>query len=95
MWGPKWFALRHGKYKLIGRPADGTIKYQLFDIEADPGEKTDVQGLQPEIGRRFAANLQLLLKTMRAQRGASKPADISAAEHDQLCSLGYIECDQR
>ena len=35
--------------------APGVAKWELFDLPADPGEKTDVAGAQPEVVQRLAA----------------------------------------
>ena len=63
------FALREGRWKAIfctgsggrekpkGRPFDGT---RLFDMEADPGEMTDVAGAHPDVVARMTSQLDAL-----------------------------------
>ena len=63
------FALRDGRWKAIfctgsggrekpkGKPFDGT---RLFDMEADPGETTDVAAGNPEVVARLTAQLEAL-----------------------------------
>jgi len=40
-------ALRMGKWKAVQQPLHGSI--QLYDLEADPGERSDIASKQPEI----------------------------------------------
>lgn len=63
------FALREGRWKAIfstgsggreqprGKPFDGT---RLFDLEADPGETTDLASEHPEVVRRMTEELERL-----------------------------------
>ncbi len=46
-----WRTVFDGRYKLL---ADGRAEPRLFDTASDPGERTDVAGLHPEIVRRLA-----------------------------------------
>ena len=51
--GRRWAGLRDGRWKLIvdedsGRP-------QLYDLEVDPGERTDLAGARPDVVDRYRA----------------------------------------
>ena len=43
------FAIRKGKWKLILREKEGTIPLELFDLETDPYETTDLSDAEPEV----------------------------------------------
>ena len=79
------FAIRQGKWKLIEAPHSGgwssprpkekalyqdLPKIQLYDLEADPGETTNVQSQQPDVVR----SLRELLEKYREQ-GRSTPVN--------------------
>ena len=65
-------AIREGRWKLCVAPGSGGLSaprpgspeerglppVQLFDLEADPGETTNLQGKHPEIVRRLIARLE-------------------------------------
>ena len=48
--------MRDGKWKLLARP-DGT-EVQLYDLEADPGEATNVAASQPRVRDRLLGGLR-------------------------------------
>jgi arylsulfatase A len=45
----------------------GLPPVQLFDLEADPSEKTNLQSVRPEIVRRLTALLETYRKTGRSR----------------------------
>ncbi|BCX47557.1 N-acetylgalactosamine-6-sulfatase [Haloferula helveola] len=47
-------SMRRGKYKLVGK--------ELFDLEADPSEKTDLAGKLPEIAKELSSHLDTVSK---------------------------------
>jgi arylsulfatase A-like enzyme len=49
------FAVREGRYKLV-KPADGDV--QVFDLEADASETTDLAASRPELRDRLLAAWQ-------------------------------------
>jgi arylsulfatase A-like enzyme len=51
-------ALRTERWKLIYRPTRDGVRWQLFDLAADPDERTDVLAAQPEVARRLRARLE-------------------------------------
>jgi len=79
--------VREGRFKYIDGPEEGTR--ELFDLEADPGERRNLLDEQPET----AAALADLVEGWRA--GRSAPADprlrISPEERERLEALGYTE----
>lgn len=58
------YAMRSGKYKILkhawkNRPKNRS-EYMVFDLEADPTEKTDLSTTEPELTKDLAAQLQEL-----------------------------------
>ena len=80
------FGLRRGRWKLIEGPDEGTL--ELFDLEADPGERTNLVEQQPEVSARLRAEI-------KEWRGThTRPVDaavLSAEDRARLEALGYIE----
>jgi arylsulfatase A-like enzyme/Tfp pilus assembly protein PilF len=84
-----WSALRAfrlGRYKLIDAP-----RPELFDLEQDPGETTNLFEQQAAVGER----LRTALRGMEASFARDTPAAPAAAAVDpetreQLRSLGYV-----
>ena len=74
-------AIREGRWKLCMAPGSGGLSapvpgskderglpaVQLFDLEADPSEKTNLQSAHPEIVRRLTALLERYRKTGRSR----------------------------
>lgn len=60
-------AIRSGRYKLIERFDDSSV--ELFDLDADMGEKNDLAADKPEL----AAELQSRLANWREEVGAAMP----------------------
>jgi arylsulfatase A len=74
-------AIREGRWKLCMAPGSGGLStpvpgsaderglppVQLFDLEADPSEKTNLQSVRPEIVRRLTALLETYRKTGRSR----------------------------
>jgi arylsulfatase A len=83
------FAVRQGKWKLLlvpdsggwsapkpGSPEAKTLpRFQLYDLEADPAEKENVQAEHPEIVERLGRLLRGLLERGRSTPGAPQPYD--------------------
>jgi len=68
-------AVRHGRWKLV----DNNGKIELFDLEADVGEKNDLSGRRPEMVQRLRAALEEWCKK-NAPRIRSRPG---ATEDDE------------
>jgi arylsulfatase A-like enzyme len=91
-----------GRFKLVGQPEKaGTLRYSLFDRQADPGETRDVaRGLADDFGReRRAMELFREQRDREATKTASviekkagrteRPLSKEACEN--LQSLGYVD----
>lgn len=86
------FAYRSGNWKLIlargsggwtapreGQVPKSALKAQLYDLAADPSERTNLYGKRPEIARKLLAQL-----TADVQRGRSTDGPPSANDVDQI-----------
>lgn len=83
------FAIREGKWKLelaagsggwaapreVAAHAQGLPKIQLCDLEADPREKTNVQGEHPEVVEKLMALLKKYVEEGRSTPGARQKND--------------------
>jgi len=81
------FAIRQGKWKLCLCPGSGgwsypnpdkddtswMPKYQLFDLDADPAEQTNLVNEHPEIVQRLGRLLREQIEGGRSTRGAPQP----------------------
>ena len=87
------FALRSGSWKLMRVTRDGEVIDRLYDLAADPSERSDVGAREVERTRA----LSLLLTRYQAEAGrAGAPSEPSAVpldpeREDMLRALGYIE----
>lgn len=83
-------AVRHDGFKYIGT-IDGTSEEHLYELESDPGERTNLVG--DRIGR--AAELRQALFQWRgrvtAVRHIPKDADLSPEMIEHLRALGYVD----
>ena len=61
---------------------------ELYDLETDPDELTDLIATRPEISARLRAALTERLAASAA--GSAAPAKLSEADRDRLRALGYL-----
>jgi arylsulfatase A-like enzyme len=80
-------ALVQGRWKVI--QDDRTKKVELYDLAADPLEKSDLAAAQPEIARELLALLERVHAA--AQEGASAGPEIEVGDEEieTLRALGY------
>ncbi len=89
------FAIREGKWKLnmfrgsggslkpaIIEPEDGEAIYELYDLEKDPGETTNLYFEHPEIVERLTAEITRIVKEGRTTPGI--PQDYIVAPWKQI-----------
>jgi len=91
MWRTSWFALRQGPLKLITIPSRERTRALLFDMAADPSESNDIAARDRALTRRLVSDLEVMLKAASSTT-ATQPLDLSDAERDRLCALGYVAC---
>ena len=81
-WAPL-SGLTDGRLKWIRAP-----RPELYDLESDPGERTDLAAAQPERAERMAARWR---EEVREDLRGARPADPGAAEREErLRALGYV-----
>ena len=86
-WGPPYRAWLYEGYKIIDGPRD----LNLFNLDADPGETSDLHRVEPERLRTMFDDLRLAFREMAAQApGQTSPVQLSPQELARLRSLGYI-----
>jgi arylsulfatase A-like enzyme len=94
----EWHGVRQGALKLVGIPGRRMV---LFDVFADPGERTDLMGRDAKT-ERAARSLEIRLAEHRRamERTASRfevpgdaprTAELDARELERLRVLGYVK----
>ena len=82
-----------GRWKLMVYWFDDKRVPTLFDLDADPGERTDVAGQNPEIVDRLMGQLGEIIDWDRPHTTAPALAPVgqSAETLKRLRSLGYVQ----
>lgn len=84
--------MRLGKWKGILNAEVNT--FELYDIEADPGETTNVAAEREQIAERMRGfGVKFLGDCLSGKMDAGAAGELSAADRDALKSLGYINKD--
>jgi choline-sulfatase len=79
--------VRLGRWKYIERPSEG--EPELYDLEADPGERRNLIHWRPDVADRLAP--LLATRPSGLDEGGAKPAGLSDEEEERLRALGYVE----
>jgi arylsulfatase A-like enzyme/predicted Zn-dependent protease len=74
-------SLTDERYKFIKAP-----KAELYDLDRDPGEKTNVLTERAQVAQAMRGGLDALV----AGRGLDSPNAVSAEDREKLAALGYI-----
>ena len=85
------FAYRTGPWKLIlakgsggwsspkeNEVPQGSLKAQLYDLDVDPGEQTNLYTSQPEVAARLLSQLKIEVSGGRSTNGATSKNDTSS-----------------
>jgi len=80
-------AVRVGRWKYIHGPAEQ--RFELFDLESDPGELTNLYRQRPEQAHALAARLAAWQRANA--RPARAPERVPADARQRLEALGYVE----
>jgi arylsulfatase A-like enzyme len=87
----RWRSLRSGRYKLIRIPeAGGGERFELYDLESDPGETRPLPDVDGSLSGFLRARLAAWEDGMEA--GATEEGgELSEAEREKLRALGYVD----
>lgn len=87
-------SIRTDRWKLIvaneGNPR-GLEPVELYEIQADPKETTNVAAANPEVVEKLSADLELLKEHARSRAVTGETGVMDEATKDRLKSLGYLE----
>jgi arylsulfatase A-like enzyme len=84
------FGIRQGRWKYIERRDEQRIlEAQVFDLLADPGERTNLMARQPAEAGRLAGELRAWRKT--GGRAPVAPPSLSPEDREALRALGYVQ----
>ena len=78
-------ALRSGRYKVIDAP-----RPELYDIDRDPGEKTNLFASRRQLGDRLISQLRTLEGGFTKTEAALPPGDVDPEARERLAALGYV-----
>jgi arylsulfatase A-like enzyme/tetratricopeptide (TPR) repeat protein len=78
-------ALRSGRYKVIDAP-----RPELYDVDRDPAEKTNLFGERQALGDRMIAQLRTLEGGFNKTVAAMPAADVDPEARERLAALGYV-----
>jgi hypothetical protein len=89
----RWRMVRDGRWKLIRIPELNGVRFELYDLDVDPGEIENRADSHPEVVERLRAPLERWASSIR-QEAVTVPR-LSPAEQQEterrLRALGYIE----
>lgn len=92
--GSRWRTVRDARWKLVRIPGVHGTREELYDLDADPGELSDVAAEQPRQHERLAAALDTWLATIPPDAGGLAPELDPAARQqleEELRALGYVD----
>ncbi len=86
--GPRWTLARRGRWKLVRAPGKEGVRFELYDLEVDPDESTDLATREPE---RVAELAALLERGPAASLAPAAPPTLPLEVEAELRALGYVE----
>jgi arylsulfatase A-like enzyme/Tfp pilus assembly protein PilF len=79
-------SLRSGRFKVIAAP-----RPELYDLQADPHEATNIFEARRTLGDQMLARLQALERQMQSEGVSTEPAmEIDPDARERLAALGYV-----
>jgi arylsulfatase len=83
-------SIRHGRWKCIVDRRRG--RRELFDLETDPGERTNLTDTAGDVGDRCEGELHAMLAALSRQAAPERAltGDMDAATTERLRDLGYL-----
>ena len=84
------------RYKFIRSNAPtGEARVELYDLDADPGETSPVNDIEPELADRIGEEANAWLDRMRESRsrlaGSNLPVVLTEEQREHLRTLGYVQ----
>ncbi len=80
-----------GRKKLMRIETDGTELWLLFDLDADPEERTSLHAVNPATLQRMKSAMQDVLARHRGSAWEAGVRALPEDERDRLRALGYLE----
>ena len=85
----KWRAADNGGFKLLLDASE--LSSELFDLDADPLERTDILASQPQIGHELWLKLERWLIETEGGVGNHRALTAGQETQERLRALGYLE----
>ena len=82
------YSVRTPRWKLI--ESTSPQKMELYDLESDPGERTNLVRENPDVARALHAELEQWRTTRTPVDGAPAPVALTPEEIERLKALGYL-----
>lgn len=92
-WGEPLTSWTSGRWKLIVIPDGAGERLELYDLDADPLERTDLSATDPERASALRAELTAVT-THLAARAAGEDVELDEAMRARLRALGYLGGDE-
>jgi len=78
-------AMRSGRFKVIDAP-----RPELYDIQTDPGEHTNIFPQRRTLGDQMIARLRGMEKSFEHAKAVPPPSDVDPEVRARLAALGYV-----
>jgi len=78
-------SMRAGRYAFIEAP-----RPELYDLQADPGETTNIVGERPAVAAGMSRELAALTEETGRDAPAPEPANLDRETMERLAALGYV-----
>jgi len=85
----RWRAADDGDFKLMLDAVE--VRSELFDLEADPLERSDILPSQSEVGHRLWQELERWLIATEGAVGSRKALDAGEETQERLRAVGYLQ----
>ncbi len=77
-------SLRNSRFKYIDLP-----RPELYDLDSDPGEKTNIYHQQKEVAQKMQKELKKI-ENEKVSEAVMQPGAIDDQAHEKLAALGYV-----